>query len=75
MPAPKRSDRNRQAVVEDMAGRNLQRRRERENMTQHNFRMPESDYRALEDHFRDIGLSIGAGIRMVLREYMKRQRL
>lgn len=75
MAAPKRSERNRQAVAEDMAGRNLKRRRARETMTQHNFRMPESDYRALEDHFRDIGLSIGAGIRMVLREYMKRERI
>ena len=75
MSVSKRSERNKQAVSQDMEGRKLIRRRERETMTQHNFRMQETDYRILEDHFRDLGLSIGAGIRMALREYMKRERL
>lgn len=73
MAAPKRSERVKQAVSDDMTGRML--RRKMEKMTQHNFRMPESDYRALEDHFRDIGLSVGAGIRMVLRKYMQNERI
>ena len=45
--------------------------RKKENMTQHNFRMSESDYRKLEEHFGDLGLGISAGLRMVLKKYMQ----
>ncbi len=75
MPAPKRSERNRQAIATDMESRTLRQRPARENMTQHNFRMSESDYRALEMHFLSLGLSIGAGIRMVLKQYMNTERI
>ena len=70
MAAPKRSERVRQAVKNDMSDRVL-RRRKPERMTQHNFRMSESDYEALAVHFQNLRLSIGAGIRMVLRKYME----
>ena len=69
MAAPKRSERVRQAVKNDMSERMLRRKPER--MTQHNFRMSESDYEALAVHFQNLRLSIGGGIRMVLRQYME----
>lgn len=42
-----------------------------ENMKQHNFRMKESEWQILRDHFDDMGLSMGAGLRMVLTQYMR----
>ena len=60
---------NREAIEKDIGARSFH-GKTREIMTQHNFRMRESDYRALEEHFRSLDLSIGAGLRMVLRRYM-----
>ena len=66
--AHRKSDATKAAVRADMNKREI---RKRENMTQHNFRMTESDYRKLEEHFEDLGLSISAGLRMVLKKYMQ----
>jgi hypothetical protein len=68
--ASTRSDKNKENVSKDMSKRNLKRRTVKERMTQHNFRMLESDYRALQDHFEHEGVPIGQGIRMILKRYM-----
>ena len=57
-------------VRADMAGRRVSKK---EGMTQHNFRMGEGDYRRLQDHFDDMGLSMSAGLRMVLKKYMREE--
>lgn len=44
-------------------------------MTQHIFRMKENDYQELKRHFDDKGLSVGAGIRSILYEYMDNNNL
>ncbi len=74
MSAPKRS--KHEAVVKgDMESRNLRRRTAKENMSQHNFRMLEADYRALQVHFEEQGLTVAQGIRWVLKRYMKEERI
>ncbi len=49
--------------------------RKKENMMQYNFRMTESDYRKLEEHFENLGLGISAKLRMVLKKYIQNKRI
>ena len=76
MPASRRSS-NREVVKQDMENREFKgRRREvKEPMTQHNFRMKESNWRALQEHFESKGLTIAQGIRMILNDYINEQRI
>jgi hypothetical protein len=39
-----------------------------------NFRMSDPDWAVLVDHFKERRLQVGSGIRMVLMEYLKKQR-
>lgn len=39
------------------------------------FRMPKTDKLRLKTHFRRMGLGFSSGIRMVLSEYMSRERI
>jgi hypothetical protein len=73
--ATKKSDINKANIATEQKARNLKRKDTLEPMKQHNFRMKDSEYRRLQEHFEDIGLTIGAGIRMVLKEYMNRKRI
>ena len=36
-----------------------------------NIRMADSDWKRLKDHFSDRGLSISAGIRFIVKEYLR----
>jgi hypothetical protein len=40
-----------------------------------NFRMNDEDWATLEAHFKERRLQTGSGIRMVLVEYLKKQKL
>lgn len=44
----------------------------KENLSQHNFRMKDSEWKRLQRHFEEKGLSTAAGLRMILIEYMKK---
>lgn len=46
-----------------------------ENMRQHNFRMKQSEWNRLKDHFQSKGLSVAGGVRMILLEYMEKNRV
>ena len=46
-----------------------------EALVQHNFRMKQSDYERLQQHFDNQGLPTGAGLRMVLYKYMKEENI
>ena len=48
-------------------------RRKRGPMKVRNIRVSDEDWQALGDHFRDRGIALTAGIRMILRDYMKRE--
>ena len=41
-----------------------------ENMKQYIFRMPPSDYDRIREHFKRKGLSVSAGLRMIIYEHM-----
>lgn len=45
----------------------------KENLKQHNFRMKDSEWNRLKDHFYNKGLSIASGLRMIILEYMKKE--
>ena len=44
----------------------------REPLVQRQVRLTDSDWKALQAHFQDRGLSVSGGIRFVLREYMRK---
>lgn len=49
--------------------------KKRERMSQHNFRMRQAEWERLKDHFQNKGISLAGGVRMVLLEYMRREKL
>lgn len=46
---------------------------QKENLKQHNFRMKDTEWNRLKIHFQGKGLSIAAGLRMIILEYMKKE--
>ena len=48
-------------------------RKKRGPMKVRNIRVADEDWKALGDHFNERGIALTAGIRMVLRDYMKRE--
>ena len=48
-------------------------RKKRGNMKVRNIRMADEDWQVLGEHFKERGIALTAGIRMVLRDYMKRE--
>ena len=42
-------------------------------MKKYHIRLPENDYKLLQQHFEGLGLSTSGGIRMALKIYMKKE--
>jgi hypothetical protein len=46
-----------------------------ENMKQYIFRMPPKDHILLKQHFKNKGISVSAGLRLIIYEYMDSEEL
>ena len=44
-------------------------------LERYQFRLHPEDWRRLQDHFEARGISVSAGIRMIIREYLDRERV
>lgn len=43
---------------------------EKETMTLRTFRIHDEDYNALKNHFKENGLNLASGLRMIIKQYM-----
>lgn len=70
-----KADEARKALEKDQETRNIDYSSFESHMVSAGVRLPESDKRALERHFSERGLKLGQGLRMIIAEYMKRERI
>lgn len=65
-----------ETIKKDMEARELPREADRvplkDALRAYSVRLPERDIKALQAHFEAMGLKLGQGLRMIIKEYMKK---